>query len=322
MARENAMEQEPLLQKEATSDKRQSELAEETVNTDTKATVKNVRSTSPEFFALLFSISLFIGCFWTASMVQRVRLPLSKHSGGSKYTPFKKDNAMDHIRTIAAKKRFVNTAALNESLFYIMAEMEILREPAKQNGIELDLELFISNASSFSTSVGPLDLINSYDRMMSVIARIRPENVPFDSTEKALLVNAHVDSAIGAPGASDNVVGVGVVMEIVRTIIILARKDGFLSRPIIFLFNAGEETVLTAAHSFITQHRWAKTIAVHINTEAFGSGKNYQLFRLGPHSPWLGRAYAKAVSVPSGSVTGTDVLDANVSCILFQSRPT
>ena len=279
-------------------------------NPETISSLKSPASFT-QFLSLLFSVLLAIPLFLLVTAANHASLPLDKHINGSKYSPFVKDNAMRHIRKIGTQMRHVNTVALNNSVFYVISEMEKLKEPAKKNGLEVDVELFVSTASSITTDITKIDLISSYDRIMSVVVKLRPNSTSADSPEKALLINSHIDSAMGSYGASDDLAGVGVMMEIARNIANLPAEKS-LSRPIVFLFNAAEEAILLGSHSFMTQHRWANTFAAHINCEALGSGSSFHLFRLGPHSPWLARAYAKAVSAPSGSVVGTDVFNAKV----------
>ena len=72
------------------------------------------------------------------------------------------------------------------------------------------------------------------------------------------------------PGASDDAVSCGVMLEMIRVMLRSPRTS--LSNDVIFLFNGAEESVLLAAHGFITKHRWARDVKAFINLEAAGSG--------------------------------------------------
>lgn len=244
---------------------------------------------------------------------------------------FSQDAAMRHVRVIAEKPRVIGSRALNDALLYVQAKLELLRPVAESNGMALDVHFFRSGPGSYATAVANIDLVLSYSNLSSVVARLRPLHP--DSREgsltnaSSLLINAHVDSAIGSPGGSDNVAGVGVALEVARCIASTKRHVNRLQRPIVFLFNGAEEAVLPGAHSFVTQHPWAPPIAAHINLESIGSGDAYHLFRLGPNAPWLAFTYGRATSVPVASVTATDMFEAKVGFIIqncletFPRRP-
>lgn len=225
--------------------------------------------------------------------------------------PFDTVRAMRHVRIIAARPRWVSTKALDEAMRYIYSELDALKPVADNHGMELDLEYMRSGPGSYVVDIANIDLVTSYSNLSNVVARLRPKHLPYDTDMRTLLINAHVDSAVSAPGASDNVCGVGVVMEVIRCI---ASSDVLkLSRPLVLLFNGAEEAVLPAAHAFVKQHPWAKGIAAHINLESLGAGDAYHLFRVGPHSPWLVEAFANAVSMPSTSVSASDLFESKVS---------
>lgn len=221
--------------------------------------------------------------------------------------------AMQHVETIAARPRWVGSNALDESMEYIMSELLSSAEMAEKNAMKLEVEMTYASGS-FECSMGPTNVLVSYGNVSSVVARLSyaGEDAQDADMQKSLLVNAHVDSAWGAPGANDNVVGVGVAMEALRSIAATPPSVNRLQRPVVFLFNGAEEPLLAGAHGFMTTHRWAGSIAAHINLEAVGSGDSYTLFRLGPGNTWLAKAYASAVKRPRGTVSATDVYDAGL----------
>lgn len=52
-----------------------------------------------------------------------------------------------------------------------------------------------------------------------------------------------------------------------------------LSAPLLFLFNGGEETVLTAAHGFMAASKWAPRVGAFINLESTGPAGPDVLFQ-------------------------------------------
>ena len=73
-------------------------------------------------------------------------------------------------------------------------------------------------------------------------------------------MNCHFDSVPMGPGASDDAVSCGVMLEMIRVMLRSPRTS--LSNDVIFLFNGAEEIILTGSHGFITQHKWAHDIRV------------------------------------------------------------
>lgn len=233
----------------------------------------------------------------------------------SETMPFNLTNALRHIEHLGQKRRTVSSVALEDALRYIMTEMTNLRLTALQNNYVMDIQTFRSTSGSFCASVGSLDSFHAYDDIPSVVIRIRPHYIEKNAKIPALLVNAHVDSALGSPGVSDNLSGVGLSMDIIRAIVSSSSEQFRLKRPVIFLFNGAEETILPGAHSFVSQHPWGRVSAAHINLESIGPGDTYYLFQLGPNAPWLAHAYANAVSIPYGTIAATDVFKTKVSYV-------
>lgn len=263
--------------------------------------------------ALLSSL-LVIAAFYGALRARHeVLLPRPGAAGASPAEgAFDVDGAMRHVRAIAGKERPLGSKELDESLEYVLREVEALRTVAERNGMVLEVETFTSSGS-YPCSVKPVPVVVSYADVLSVVAKLSPrEKSGGDDGEKALLVNGHVDSAVDAPGANDCAACVAVGMEALAAIARTPVSATGLARPIVFLFNGAEEVLLAGAHGFVTSHRWAKDIVAHINLEAMGSGDRYALFQLGPQNLWLAEAYAKAVKQPWASVAGSDIFEATL----------
>ena len=139
---------------------------------------------------------------------------------------------------------------------------------------------------------------NVYCNVTNVVARLYPRHLgdkrdDLESTP-SILVNAHFDSFVTSPGASDDGVGVAAMLEVIRAY----ANDGMVKRyPVIFLFNGAEENNQQASHGFITQHPWSKTVRAMINLEAIGTGGRELVFQCNSH--WLACMYTKYVPYPS-----------------------
>lgn len=89
------------------------------------------------------------------------------------------------------------------------------------------------------------------------------------------------------------------LLEIAR--VLVSDPSINLPGPVLFLFNGGEETLMQAAHGFVSSgHRWVDSIRAFINLEATGSGGPDTLFQ---HTGgWTAETYAAAAKYPRGSV--------------------
>lgn len=98
------------------------------------------------------------------------------------------------------------------------------------------------------------------------------------------------------------------MLEVLRKI---SRTSQPLKHNIIFLFNGAEESPLQAAHGFISEHEWAKSVKVVVNLEAAGAGGKIILFQTGPNRPWLLSYYSK-VPHPIGTATGEELFQSGM----------
>ncbi|CDO70121.1 hypothetical protein BN946_scf184783.g5 [Trametes cinnabarina] len=98
-------------------------------------------------------------------------------------------------------------------------------------------------------------LYKTYVNLTNIIVRVS------DGTEKgkehAVLVNSHLDSTLPSPGAADDALSVGVMLECIR---VLVNTPGWEPKhAIIFLFNNAEESLQDGSQLYSTQHPTAKT---------------------------------------------------------------
>ncbi len=132
-------------------------------------------------------------------------------------------------------------------------------------------------------------------------ARVRNVIVALGPTAgKALLLNAHYDSTPVGPGAGDDGVGVATLLEVASIL-----KSERLQRPVILLFNEGEELGLVGARAFMADPLSGRVDSL-INLEARGVSGPVTMFETSlPNGPPV-RAFARAVDRPFANSLATD----------------
>jgi hypothetical protein len=133
-------------------------------------------------------------------------------------------------------------------------------------------------------------------------ARVRNVIAVLDPTAgKALLLNAHYDSVPVGPGASDDGMGVATLLEVASIL-----KDRPLKRPVILLFNEGEELGLVGARAFLADPL-SRSVDSLINLEARGVRGPVNMFETSrPNATPIG-IFAGAVKHPAANSLSTDV---------------
>ena len=152
--------------------------------------------------------------------------------------------------------------------------------------------------------------VNLYKDVGSVVIRVHKKGIiPKDS----LLINAHYDSAVGSPAASDDAVSCAIMLEVLASIVKEVDRGVYdFNTELVMLFNGAEETFLQASHGFSTQNPWAKNVKAFVNLEAAGSGGKEILFQAGPNNPWLVEEYVKSVPFPFGASVADDVFKSGI----------
>ena len=132
-------------------------------------------------------------------------------------------------------------------------------------------------------------------RVRNVIAVLGPP------TGKAVLLNAHYDSTPVGPAAGDDGIGVATLLEVGSIL-----KDKPLKRPVILLFNEGEELGLVGARAFLADPL-SRSVGSLINLEARGVRGPANMFETSrPNAPAIA-IYAKTAAHPVANSLSTDV---------------
>lgn len=145
----------------------------------------------------------------------------------------------------------------------------------------------------------------SYEDLQNVVVKLDPG---YGSQNESILLNCHFDSVAAGPGVSDNGVNCAVMVELLR---ILAKSPD-LRRPVIFLFNGGEEIMLQASHGFVTQHPWSRDAKYVVNLDSCGAGGREILFQTTRSDSYLVDLYARAVPHPYGQVIGEELFQSGL----------
>lgn len=132
-------------------------------------------------------------------------------------------------------------------------------------------------------------------RVRNVIAVLGP------SSGKALLVNAHYDSVPVGPGAADDGAGVATLLEVAANL-----KGRPLKRPVILLFNEGEELGLVGARAFLSDPL-SRNVDSLINLEARGVRGPVNMFETSRPNGAPIAVFAAAVKDPTANSLSTDV---------------
>jgi hypothetical protein len=132
-------------------------------------------------------------------------------------------------------------------------------------------------------------------RVRNVIARVGPP------AGKAVLLNAHYDSVPVGPGASDDGMGVATLLEVGSLL-----RDRPLQRPVILLFNEGEELGLVGARAFLADPLSGNVNSL-INLEARGVRGPVNMFETSRPNGAPIAIFARTVTHPVANSLSTDV---------------
>ncbi|QRV88245.1 Peptidase family M28 protein [Ceratobasidium sp. AG-Ba] len=144
-----------------------------------------------------------------------------------------------------------------------------------------------------------------YVDLSNIIVRVS-DGTP-QGKRNSVLVNSHLDSTLPSPGAADDAISVGVMLECIR--VLTQTPTWQPAHSIIFLFNNAEESLQDGSHLYATQHHTASSVRAMINLEAAGSTGPELLFQA--TSEEMIEAYSH-VPRPFGTVLANDVFSSGI----------
>ncbi|KAI8968494.1 hypothetical protein BDF20DRAFT_908139 [Mycotypha africana] len=256
-------------------------------------------------------VSLLLGI--AISFRLHYKLPKPAHHLGydsNGIASFSENNAVSIISHLSDTigYRIVGTKEEKQSYEYLTQLIYDYKKEAQSIAGSPKFDVWLQHGSS-SHRFDIMDrmVLKAYTNVTNIIVRLScpvdPTNDDDRSCEKnAVLVNAHFDTTLGSPGASDDGSGIAVMMDIVR---VLSKRDwtGY-KNSIVFLFNGAEESLQDASHAFITLHELKDTIRSVVNLDSCGTTGQEILFQA--NSREMVEAY-KHVPYPHGTVMANDV---------------
>ncbi|KAI5980796.1 hypothetical protein EDD15DRAFT_2186218 [Pisolithus albus] len=180
------------------------------------------------------------------------------------------------------------------------------RAVEKEPGRKLECNVWRQQGSgSHRFDIMSTRLYKTYVDLSNIILRISDGSE--DSKSDAVLINAHLDSTLPSPGAADDALAVGVMLECARTLIETPGWEP--THAIIFLFNNAEESLQDGSHLYSTQHETAPTVRAVINLEAAGTTGPELLFQA--TSEQMIEAYSH-VPRPYGTIFANEIFSSGI----------
>jgi hypothetical protein len=221
-----------------------------------------MRKKNAPIYSLLVLVSLLFGVFY-------FMMPQGFDETEAPLSEFSTKRALEIVKEISKKPHFVGSKNHEVVAQYLQNELQ-------------NLGLSTSIQEGFTLSDG-----GTLVKSKNIVARIKGT-----SKGKALLLLSHYDSAPHSYsfGASDDGVGIAVILECVRAFL---HNKTAPKNDIIILFSDAEEVGLNGAALFVTQHQWAKNVGLVLNLEARGSsGPSYMLMETNKGNANMVKAFA------------------------------
>ena len=192
---------------------------------------------------------------------------------------FSAGRALRHIEAIADSPRPVGSAQHAEARAYLVGVLGSL-------GWRTEVQ----------ESVGRFDFGNNGTQNLAAVANVIATKPGSDATGTVLLT-AHYDTVAGSPGAADDGIGVGVLLETARAL----NAAGALRNDVVILLTDAEEDGLHGAEAFVRERVEALGPTVVLNHEARGASGAPITYRMSSPNGELLDALSKASGASADS---------------------
>ena len=183
---------------------------------------------------------------------------------------FSAQRAFVHIEEVFQHPHMTGTLEHERVCSYIASELEKL-------GLEVDVQT--------TTAINQRGL-PIFANVTNVVGRIKGTN-----SSKSVMVVGHYDTQPHTPGAADDGIAVGSMLEAASIIV----NHYELANDIIFLFTDAEEVGLLGACAFADEHPWMQEVGLILNLEARGNSGAAFAFELSPENGWIVKEIAKGI---------------------------
>ncbi|KAK8864706.1 hypothetical protein IAR55_001960 [Kwoniella newhampshirensis] len=185
---------------------------------------------------------------------------------------------------------------------YVLSEVQKLVRKCDEGG-NLKCDWWAQKGSGFHAfEILDHEVLKAYVGVANIILQITSIHPPSYNAsaphldQDAILLGAHIDSTMPSPGAADDGIGAGVMLDVAR--VLVERNEPF-DASIIFLWNGAED----GSHLYSTKHPSAKRVRAMINLEAAGSTGGALLFQA---------TSKEMIDAPRGTVIASDVFQSGI----------
>ncbi len=210
--------------------------------------------------AALVTLLILLGGAWGSSAFRMLPDPVAANAPAGEFSSAR---AMTNLVELARAPRPLGSPEHTRAREWVIRQLGEL-------GIEADIH------ESLFTRATPSELQSFLLR--NVVARI-----PGTDPSGALLLMAHYDGVPHTPAAGDDGVGVVVIIEALRALLV----EGPPTNDLIILITDGEELGLLGARAFAAEHPWMDDVSLVINLEMRGGGGPVILFETGRDNGWV-----------------------------------
>ena len=219
--------------------------------------------------AILLALFLVL----TATFSIREHDPPAALSAAAAPDVFSAGRAVQHLSVIAEKPHPVGSAGHKQVQDYLLKQLS-------EAGVEPRIQTAVAVRTGAPVPVAAVE---------NVLGRLKGT-----SAGKAVVLVAHYDSTLNSFGATDNGSSIAALLETLR-----ALKTGPpLKNDVIFLFTDGEESGLTGARAFVTEHPWSNDVGVVLNFDARGNSGPVLMFETSDNNGWLIEQFGEAAPLP------------------------